>query len=146
MSLSFQTLRSGSSGNSLLLKTAGTTLLIDAGFPSMRACRKALGELLPSIDGALISHLHSDHIHYSSLRVLEDCRVPIYVYEKEIRHLASRHFRQSPFLDLKIRPFFDRPFQIGDFSIHPFRVPHDGVRQTFGFEISVSKKGDGKRS
>lgn len=145
MFLTFQSLCSGSSGNSLLLKTGETTLLIDAGFPSMRACRKALGEFLPAVDGVVISHLHSDHIHYSSLRVLEDCRVPIYIYEKEIRHLASRHFRQSPFLDLKIRPFFDRPFLIGDFSIHPFRVPHDGVRQTFGFEISVSRKGGRKK-
>jgi phosphoribosyl 1,2-cyclic phosphodiesterase len=111
----------------------------------MRACRKALGEFLSAIDGVVISHLHSDHIHYSSLRVLEDCRVPIYVYEKEIRHLAARHFRQSPFLDLKTRPFFDRPFLIGDFSIQPFRVPHDGIRQTFGFEISIRRNGRRKK-
>ena len=141
MSIIFQSLCSGSSGNSLLLKTEDTTLLIDAGFPSMKACRNALGEALYGIDGVVISHLHSDHIHHYSLRVLEDCRVPIYVYEKEIRDLAESHFRQSPFLELKIRPFFDRPFQVGNFSIHPFHVPHDGVRPTFGFDISVCKKG-----
>jgi len=145
LSITFQSLSSGSSGNSILLRTGDTTLLIDAGFPSMKACRNALGKSLYGIDGVVISHLHSDHIHHYSLRVLEDCRIPIYVYEKEIRYLAGRHFRQSPFLDLKIRPFFDRPFQVGNFSIHPFRVPHDGIRQTFGFEISVSQKGGGKK-
>jgi phosphoribosyl 1,2-cyclic phosphodiesterase len=141
LSLTFQSLCSGSSGNSLLLKSGGTTLLIDAGFPSMRGCRRALGGILSHLDGAVISHLHSDHIQYSSLRVLEESRVPIYVCEKEIPHLAARHYRRSPFLNLKIRPFFDRPFQVGDFSIHPFRVPHDGVRQTFGFEVTGRPNG-----
>ena len=145
MSLIFQSLCSGSSGNSLLLRTGDTTLLIDAGFPSMKACRKALGEFLGEIDGVVISHLHSDHIHHYSLRVLEDCRIPIYVYEKEIKLLASWHFRQSPFLELKIRPFFDRPFPVGAFSILPFRVPHDGIRRTFGFEISIDQKGRQKK-
>ena len=145
MSLTFQSLCSGSSGNSLLLRTGGTTLLIDAGFSSMRACRNTLNGYLPEIDGVIISHLHSDHLQYSSLRVLEECRVPIYLCEREIQYLARRHFRQSPFLELKIRPFCDQPFPIGDFAIHPFRVPHDGVRPTFGFAISVRRKGGWKK-
>ena len=141
MSLTFQSLCSGSSGNSLLLKSGGTTLLIDAGFPSMRACRKALGGILSRLDGAVVSHLHTDHIQYSSLRVLEESRVPIYVAEKDVPHLAARHYRRSPFLDLKLRPFSEQPFQVGDFSIRPFRVPHDGVRRTFGFEITLRQNG-----
>ncbi len=107
----------------------------------MRACRKALGGILSQLDGAVISHLHSDHIQYSSLRVLEESRVPIYVAEKDVPHLAARHFRRSPFLDLKLRPFSERPFQAGDFSIRPFRVPHDGIRKTFGFEITARLNG-----
>ena len=107
----------------------------------MRACRKALGGILSHLDGAVISHLHTDHIQYSSLRVLEDSRIPIYVCEREVPHLAARHFHRFPFLDLKIRPFVERPFQVGDFSIHPFRVPHDGVRQTFGFEVIARPNG-----
>jgi phosphoribosyl 1,2-cyclic phosphodiesterase len=141
LSFTFQSLCSGSSGNCLLLKTNGTTLLIDAGFPSIRGCRKALGGILSQLDGAVISHLHTDHIQYSSLRVLEESRIPIYVCEKEVPHLAARHYRRSPFLDLKLRPFLERPFQVGDFSIRPFRVPHDGVRPTFGFEIILRQNG-----
>ena len=145
MTLTFQSLCSGSSGNSLLLRTDRTTLLIDAGFPSMRAGRKALNGYLPEIDGAVISHLHSDHIQYSSLRLLEETRIPIYLYEKDIKPLAGRHFRQSPFLHLKLRPFCDRPFLIGDFFIHPFRLPHDGIRPTFGFAIGYNRKGRQKK-
>ncbi len=145
MTLTFQSLCSGSSGNSLLLRTDRTTLLIDAGFASMRAGRKALNGHLPEIDGAVISHLHSDHIQYSSLRLLEESRIPVYLYEKDIKPLAGRHFRKSPFLHLKIRPFSEQPFLIGDLSIHPFRLPHDGVRPTFGFAISLNRKGRSKK-
>lgn len=145
MSLVFQSLCSGSSGNSLLLKTNGSTLLVDAGFSTMKSCRDALGKNLSGIDGAVISHLHNDHIHHYSLRVLEDCRIPIYVFEGEIRNLARSQFRRSPFLELKVRPFGERPFSIGDFTIEPFRVPHDGVRHTFGFEIFADLRGGWKK-
>lgn len=145
MNFTFQSLRSGSSGNSLLLRTGQTTLLIDAGFPSMRAGRNILNGCLPEIDGAVISHLHSDHIQYSALRLLEECRIPIYLYEKDIQPLAGRHFRQSPFLHLKIRPFSHLPIRIGDFAVQPFPLPHDGVRATFGFVISAGGNGRQKR-
>jgi phosphoribosyl 1,2-cyclic phosphodiesterase len=144
MSLTFQSLCSGSSGNSLLLKTGDTTLLVDAGFPSMKACRTALAGFLAGIDGVVVSHLHSDHIHHYSLRVLEECRIPIYVYEKDIKPLAARHFRRFPFLGLKIRPFSERPFAVRDFAIAPFLVPHDSGRPTFGFQISALYKGKRK--
>ena len=145
MTLTFQSLCSGSSGNSLLLRTDQTTLLIDAGFSSMRSGRKALNGFLPAIDGAVISHLHSDHIQYASLRLLEESRIPVYLYEKDIQPLAGRHFRRFPFLHLKIRPFADRPFRIGDFAIQPFRLPHDGIRATFGFAIYADRNGKRKK-
>jgi len=145
MTVSFQSLCSGSSGNSLLIKNATTTLLIDAGFSSIKGCRKALENLFPMIDGVIISHLHSDHIHHYSLRVLQDCRIPVYIYEKDIGLLAQWHFRKMPFLDLKLFPFAARQFSIGDFSIQPFSVPHDGTRKTFGFEISAGQRGKQKR-
>lgn len=145
MTLTFQSLCSGSSGNSLLLRTERTTLLIDAGFSSMRSGRSALNGFLPRIDGAVISHLHSDHIQYASLRLLEESRIPIYLYEKDIRPLAGRHFRRSPFLDLKIRPFSESPFLVGDFAVQPFRLPHDGVRATFGFAVYAIRNGVQKK-
>jgi len=141
LTLTFQSLCSGSSGNSLLLRSDQTTLLIDAGFSSMRAGRKALNGYLPEIDGAVISHLHSDHIQYSSLRLLEESRIPVYLYEEDIKPLADRHFRRFPFLPLKVRPFSEQAFLIGEFLIHPFRLPHDGIRPTFGFAVRRNRKG-----
>ncbi len=145
MTLSFQSLRSGSSGNSLLLRAGMTTLLIDAGFGSMRECRQVLGEMLPSIDGVVISHLHSDHIHHYALRVLEEHRVPVYVYEWDLQLLPGMHFRKSPFFSLQLRPFSARAFRIGNFTIRPFPLLHDGIRRTFGFEASALQRGKVRR-
>ena len=145
MSLIFQSLASGSSGNCLLLRTGNTTLLIDAGFSSMRACRDLLGGMLPEIDGVLISHLHSDHVSYSALRVLEEARIPLHLYQDDVRLIPGKHFRHFPFFGLQIRPFTQAPFSIGDLTIQPFKVPHDGIRNTFGFELASPANGRKKK-
>jgi len=141
MALSFQSLRSGSSGNCLVLTSARTTLLIDAGFPSIRGCREALEELLPTVDGVVISHLHGDHVSYSSLRVIEEHGLPVYVFEGDLRRLARRHFKGMGFHGLDLRPFAERQFRVGDFFICPFEVPHYPSEPTFGFEVHCTDGG-----
>ena len=138
MNFSFQSLCSGSSGNCLLLQTEDTNILIDAGFSSMRGCREALSGLLPEIDGVLFSHLHNDHVHHYSLRVLEEENIPVHVFEGDLSHLSRIHFRKHPFFGLKVQSFSLHPFRIGSLLIRPFRLPHDGVRATFGFELRTT--------
>ena len=55
---------SGSSGNALLLRTAGTVLLVDCGVGIRRLLRAlgAIGLGMADVDALLISHEHSDHI------------------------------------------------------------------------------------
>ena len=60
----FCSLYSGSSGNSLLVETENTKLLIDAGVSSKKI-ETALNNLNidpSSINGILITHEHSDHV------------------------------------------------------------------------------------
>ena len=62
--LKFYSLYSGSSGNSLLVNTENTNILIDAGVSSKKI-ETALNNLeIPptSLDGILITHEHSDHV------------------------------------------------------------------------------------
>src|SRR6201981_728274 len=57
-------LASGSAGNSTLLETEHTALLVDAGLGKKEMLRpfEALGRQKPDpLDGILISHEHSDH-------------------------------------------------------------------------------------
>ena len=62
--LSFCSLYSGSSGNSLFVKTSNTKILIDAGV----SCKKIENALLDidinpaSLDGILVTHEHIDHV------------------------------------------------------------------------------------
>ena len=62
--LKFYSLYSGSSGNSLLVKTENTNILVDAGVSSKKI-ETALTNLEidpSSLDGILITHEHSDHV------------------------------------------------------------------------------------
>ncbi len=141
MPMHFQSLISGSSGNCLLLRTGKTTLLIDAGFTSQRALVNALGQVLPCIDGVVVSHLHGDHINFSALRVLEKHGVPLYIHEGDIGLLRSKHFGDSGFGGLRLMPFSARRFSIGELSIEPFQLPHEQGFTTFGFEVTCVQEG-----
>jgi len=145
MPITFQSLRSGSSGNCLLVQNGKTSLLIDAGFPSIRGSREALERVLPSVGAAVISHLHRDHVSYSALRVLEEHGVPVYVHRDAMESLAQRHFGGKPFDELDLRPFTERRFRVGDFAVRPFEVPHYPGHATFGFEVSCARRGRWRR-
>lgn len=146
MPLHFQSIRSGSSGNCLLLWTEHTRLLIDAGFPSMRKCRAALADLGGDIDAILVSHLHHDHIQYATLRVAEELALPVYVYRADVGHLIERHFRRWPFEALEIRPYTPERFRIGDLGILPFELPHHPEHTTFGFEVTYAQDGQAAKA
>ena len=140
MALTFQSIRSGSSANCLLLRNGQTSLLVDVGFPSQRECREALEDVLPTVDGVLVSHLHGDHVHYSALRVLEQWHTPLYIHESDLDELAARHYRGRPFPSLDVRPFSAAAFQVGAFTVQPFEVPHYPFRSTFGFEVRCAQQ------
>jgi phosphoribosyl 1,2-cyclic phosphodiesterase len=145
MALYFQSIISGSSGNCLLLWTGKSTLLIDVGFGSQSHFMETLGHLLPTVDGVIISHLHSDHVRYPALRVIEKYEFPVYVHKDDIRLLGEKHFLSRPFSGLNLRPFSSRQLRIGEFSIKPFEVPHQPSRVTFGFEVSCTQQGKQRR-
>lgn len=122
-------LASGSSGNSTLLETASTRLLIDAGLGKRETLARlaAIENDLHRLDGILISHEHNDHC--SGLpQVLSLWKAPLYVSEptmdalrrnlpgtlgKRLRGVETIHAGQR--------------FTIGDIEVHAFAIPHDAV-------------------
>ena len=138
MPLHFKSLRSSSSGNCLLVWTDRTRVLIDCGLGSMKKTRevltKNLGDRL-DIDGAVVSHMHTDHIGYYSLRVLDSLGVKVRVHESCLSQLKDKHFNGRGFNSLRLRPFADSGFKIGELNFQAFEVSHNPRYPTYGFVI-----------
>ncbi|MHC4538339.1 MAG: MBL fold metallo-hydrolase, partial [Planctomycetota bacterium] len=137
-SLYFKSLCSSSSGNCLVLWTDHTRVLIDCGLGSMRRTRRMLSQHLGNplgVDAAIVSHMHGDHIGYYPLRVLEDLGIKVRVHEKCMAQLKQKHFNGYGFSSLRLKPFSDRPFRVGDLTFRPFELPHNPVYPTYGFTV-----------
>lgn len=121
---------SGSSGNAYLLRSEGTTLLVEAGIPASRikAFLTHLGLSPYDLDGILLTHDHSDHIR--SARQLSDTyRVPLFATAGTLGHASLREAEHA-------RPLSDgNRVQIGDVVVLPFAVPHDAY-EPVGFKIA----------
>ena len=81
----FCSLYSGSSGNSLLVETENTKLLIDAGVSSKKI-ETALTNLSidpASINGILITHEHTDHVQGLGT-FAKKFDLPVYVNQKTL--------------------------------------------------------------
>jgi phosphoribosyl 1,2-cyclic phosphodiesterase len=137
MPLYFQSLYSSSFGNCLTLWSETTRLLIDCGLSSMKRTRQALVPLMEQskIDSVLLTHIHTDHISYYPLRVLEDLALPVHLSDDCVDQLKEKHFNGYGFKHLKLHTYKNRAFTVGDFLIKPFEVSHNPHYPTFGFEI-----------
>jgi len=123
-------LASGSSGNSTLLETEHTALLIDAGLGKKEMQRRfeALGRPRPArVDGILVSHEHSDHC--SGLGQMQrKWGCPAYLTEPTYREIlkmlaesAGKKLERVEYIRAGER------FEIGEIEITPFTIPHDAA-------------------
>ena len=124
--LNFCSLYSGSSGNSLLVKTENTNILIDAGV----SCKKIetalkLLEIDPSsLDGILITHEHSDHVQGLGT-FAKKFDVPIFVNQKTLDAMPKQ---KEKIAEKNIKLFtIEEKFEINDLKIKPFAIPHDAA-------------------
>lgn len=116
-------LGSGSRGNSTLVATERTRLLLDAGFSKRETVARlaAVGEPAEGIDAIVVSHEHSDHIRGLG-SLARSLKVPIYI---------SHDTHQVISWDSRLRAFeFITPgekFTVGDIEVTPFSIPHDAA-------------------
>ena len=146
MGVSVSVLASGSRGNSTLISSARTRILVDAGISCRETFKrmKAIGEDAHSLSAILITHEHSDHIY--GLRVLAK-KLSIPVFMTGATHQAwARAARDEegcePELG-KLEKFSSgRSFQVGDISVMPFTIPHDAADPVaFTFRAEGTKIG-----
>ena len=136
--LNFCSLYSGSSGNSLLVETENTKLLVDAGVSSKKI-ENALTDLNiePStIDGILITHEHTDHVQGLGT-FSKKFDLPVFVNQETLDAMPKQRDKIS---DHNIKTFkVSENFEIGDLKINSFSIPHDAANPC-GFNIFKDNK------
>jgi phosphoribosyl 1,2-cyclic phosphodiesterase len=129
MTLKLCVLASGSSGNCTFIGTEKTRILIDAGLSARRTVERLaeIGERIEDISAICVSHEHGDHI--AGIRVLQKNHgIPVYANAGTFEVIGG---------DIKGARFTTgSPFSVGDFSIHPFPIPHD-ANDHVGFIFSA---------
>jgi phosphoribosyl 1,2-cyclic phosphodiesterase len=142
--MKFTVLGSGSTGNSVLICTEKTKVLVDVGLSAKETLRRLaeVGEDFESLDAVLITHEHSDHA--GGLRVLlKTIKCSVYVSgetedayystRKDVQDTASESVKRRDVLKNRtVKIESSKEFRIGDIDFEPFSVPHDAV-DNFGF-------------
>jgi len=141
-------LASGSRGNSAVVASARTRLLVDAGLSCRETFRRmrAAGEEPEQLDGILISHEHSDHV--GGLEVLaRKTKARVYMTEETHQAWARERRRstpdhQPPKLERLEAFAAGHSFVVGDITVTPFTTPHDATDPVaFTFRLEGVKLG-----
>ena len=130
--ITVSTLFSGSSGNSTLIRSENTAILIDAGRNCKAVCLslESLGLSLSDISAIFITHEHTDHI--SALDVLSKKKqTPIHVTEPSAKEVC-RKFAAAECAVIHRGLCFEE--KIGDLTVQSFPLPHDSAAHV-GYRI-----------
>ncbi len=139
-------LASGSRGNSAIVASSRTRILVDAGISCRETFKrmKALGEDPHALAAILITHEHNDHVY--GLEVLaRKLGIPVFMtgathqaWAKAVRDADG----ERPHLE-KLEMFTaGRSFQIGDVAVTAFTIPHDAADPVgFTFRAEGMKAG-----
>ena len=123
-------LGSGSGGNATVVAHDGRAILIDAGLDQARM-RAGLGDL--RLEGALITHRHSDHLgrHAGSLGS------PLWIEKANWTDA-----RRLGWIEGNVHFFGEPTFSIGPFDITAFPLPHPGRSpwNSYGFLVECGRK------
>ena len=131
MALSITVLASGSGGNSTVLATTRTRLLVDCGLSCRETCRRlaAQGIAPESLSAVLITHEHSDHV--AGLHVMaKRFRLPVYMtapthgaWQRQCKDAAGNRVQAE-----RLETFSaGHSFTVGDIDVMPFTIPHDAA-------------------
>lgn len=122
--LGITVLGSGSRGNSIVLHSGSEAIMIDAGFSRKEILTRlqVCGIVPQHIRGILVSHEHGDHV--KGLRLFsEDFTIPNYGTTRTMELLYNEKKTGSKLLIFESGTYFN----IGNFNIRPFSVPHDAI-------------------
>lgn len=136
MAFNVSVLGSGSAGNSVLIHKKKNGFLIDAGFSCKETMKRidSLGINPSIIKALLITHEHGDHTK-GARPLANKLDIPSYTSANIYRYLKERKK-----IGKSVKVFSPgTQFQIDNFTVDPFSIPHDAV-ETVGFRITSEGK------
>lgn len=129
----FCSLFSGSTGNSLLIESDNSKILVDAG-ESAKKIVSALSLVnvdISDIDAILVTHEHSDHV--KSLGTLsKKYNIPVYANQNTWNAMPEQ--KEKILEDNQNTFIVNDTFEIKDLSFNPFSIPHDAA-DPCGFNV-----------
>ena len=138
MSISIVSLASGSKGNSTLVFSENTAILVDAGvsYSRLNEALRRFGLSTAKLDGVVITHEHTDHIA-ALPRVGKDTR--IYAHPKTAEAILRRQGEHHGYTETEV---FEGGCFIGDIVVIPFTLPHDAA-YTMGTALRLRQGAQG---
>lgn len=136
--VSFTSLYSGSSKNSVLITSDNSNILIDCGgsFKALNAQLNLLNKTITDITHIFITHSHQDHI--SALKTI--------INKHNVRIYASLGTHEEIFdmgIDIhkenRILLYPDTWYDLGEFKVNAFIIPHD-TKEPFGYNFIIEDK------
>ena len=140
MGVSVSILASGSRGNSALVASVHTRILVDAGISCRETFKriKAGGDDPHALSAILITHEHSDHVHGLAM-LAKKLSIPIFMtgatHQAWARALRDEKGERPELARLEVF-HSGHSFQIGNIYITPFTIPHDAA-DPVGFTFSA---------
>jgi phosphoribosyl 1,2-cyclic phosphodiesterase len=132
--MQFASLGSGSAGNSFIVKQNKSLLMVDCGFAIQDILSRLdrLNESPENITGILLTHEHEDHVK-GAFKLANKFKIPIWLSYGTYK-MCEKHLIHSYEIDVHIIDSHNI-FEIQDFLIQPFPVPHD-AREPTQFTLS----------
>ena len=131
MPLQFCSFASGSSGNCYLIKNQRSAILIDAGISGKKIFQglEETGTPFEAVSAVLVTHEHIDHVKSLPIVTKKLPNVLAWANRQTWEHI------ERPVAEGCRRVFTTgEDFQIDDFRIRPFSIPHDAA-EPVGFSI-----------
>jgi phosphoribosyl 1,2-cyclic phosphodiesterase len=144
MGVCVSVLASGSRGNTTVVESSQTRILVDAGLSCRETCKrlKSVGLDPHTISAILISHEHSDHV-YGLATLAKKLHVPVFMtgatHQAWARALRDDRGELPKLAKLEVFSS-GRSFQVADITVTPFTIPHDATDPVgFTFHVEGTK-------